>query len=387
MGSSSLADSLAKVREVAGLYAEEVDRDARFPDEAVEALRAEGLLVPQAAERDFSIADIVEICTELGQACASTAAIYAMHQVMLACTERLLPEPVWKKTLSTSAWRKQPLLASSTTDSGSGDLRSSKNAIVHENGLFSLEKWASVISYGEQADAILVTARVNEHAAASEQELVFVPSDRCTLERRGTWSGMGLRGTCSHNFMLRAHLPDQSAIKASFGPISSEVMVPRSHLYWSAVWFGIALDAAKKTRDHLKAKARKDAQGTASAYRRYGSLIASMQSVWAEIIAVTDYLERLPTPPAFKELTRMTILVNNLKTTVSTKCVEIIDECIACSGMAGYVTGNPTNLERHLRDIQSSRIMVSNDRIDDNSSVLLQAISPEFSFKRRYNLP
>ena len=68
------------------LPADAVDRQARFPAEAFATLRAERLmsiLVPaDLGGEGASISDVVDICYMLGRACASTAMIYAMHQII-----------------------------------------------------------------------------------------------------------------------------------------------------------------------------------------------------------------------------------------------------------------------------------------------------------------
>src|SRR6516225_10012885 len=64
--------------------AEAVDRDARFPAEAMAAARAArllGVMVPrELGGEGMRLSEVVDICYRLGQACASTAMIYAMHQ-------------------------------------------------------------------------------------------------------------------------------------------------------------------------------------------------------------------------------------------------------------------------------------------------------------------
>ena len=72
----------------AAAAADRVDRQARFPAESFATLRAERLmsiLVPaDLGGEGATISDVVDICYMLGRACASTAMIYAMHQIMVA---------------------------------------------------------------------------------------------------------------------------------------------------------------------------------------------------------------------------------------------------------------------------------------------------------------
>src|SRR5580693_3867759 len=87
-----LADDIAqrteRVAAVAALHAQDVDRDGRFPIEAITAAKALGLMGLMAPTslggEEVSLSQIADICYALGRACASTAMIYAMHQVKVA---------------------------------------------------------------------------------------------------------------------------------------------------------------------------------------------------------------------------------------------------------------------------------------------------------------
>src|SRR5690349_10918981 len=72
--------------------AESVDREARFPHEAMTRFKAARLLaavVPaDQGGLGASMSDLASMCTRLGRACASTAMIFAMHQAQLACLVR-----------------------------------------------------------------------------------------------------------------------------------------------------------------------------------------------------------------------------------------------------------------------------------------------------------
>src|SRR5256885_16905991 len=66
-----------------------VDRDARFPEEAITAVRAQrllGIMVPrELGGEGAGLSDVVDVCYGLRRACFSAAMIYAMPQIMGAC--------------------------------------------------------------------------------------------------------------------------------------------------------------------------------------------------------------------------------------------------------------------------------------------------------------
>ena len=90
---SSFFQRTATVAAAAAAEAEGVDRDARFPKEAIDAARRQRLLGSPDSRRSSAATarrslDITDMCYTLGRACASTAMIFAMHQTKVACLVR-----------------------------------------------------------------------------------------------------------------------------------------------------------------------------------------------------------------------------------------------------------------------------------------------------------
>ena len=88
----SFPQRAAAVAAAAAADAEMVDRDARFPQKAIDTARAQRLLGVQIPKsfggEGASILDIADMCYALGRACSSTAMIFAMHQTKVACLVR-----------------------------------------------------------------------------------------------------------------------------------------------------------------------------------------------------------------------------------------------------------------------------------------------------------
>ena len=160
-----LAARAKAVAAVAATHALDVDATARFPAESFAAAKAQrllGIMVPKALGGEgASIADVADVCYQLGQSCASTGMIYAMHQIKIACIVRHMGTNASLQHLLRRLCAEQLLLASSTTEGqGGGNVRSSEAPIEPlEGGRISLERKASVISYGAYADGVVTTAR------------------------------------------------------------------------------------------------------------------------------------------------------------------------------------------------------------------------------------
>ena len=144
-----------------------------------------------------SVAELSVIATELGRACAATGMVFAMHQGQVMALWRHGGDGAG--VLETiEAVRGGALVASSTTESGvGGDARRSTCSIEPtDDGRIRLRKDAPVISYATEADAVLVTARRDPDAPASDQRLLDLPDRRrwsCRRPRRGTPWGSAAR--------------------------------------------------------------------------------------------------------------------------------------------------------------------------------------------------
>lgn len=366
---------------IAGPAAAEVDRQGRFPAEAFEAIREARLLgagVPvELGGGGGSITEIAALCEGLGRHCAATAMIFAMHQIQVASMVRHgMASDYFRRYLSDLA-RHQFLVASVTSEVGvGGDMRNSLAAVQAAAGdTFVLDKNATTISYGAQADALLVTARRTPDSPPSDQVLVLVHQADYTLEQTGEWDTFGMRGTCSPGFTLRARGKSSQILPAAFADIAAKTMVPYSHILWASCWTGIARDAVAKTRGFLRAEARKKPGVVPPGAVHLAEALSLLQLMEQSVRASCLEYERLLTAPECDEaLTTVgfALHLNNVKVSASQLVAEIVTRCLGICGMAGYKNDSPFSLGRHLRDAHSAALMISNHRIlATNASLLL----------------
>ncbi|HEX3595212.1 MAG TPA: acyl-CoA dehydrogenase family protein, partial [Polyangiaceae bacterium] len=160
--------------ELAGPAADAVDRDARFPHEAVEGLKKARMMsafVPTSlGGLGIGMGELAAMCEALGQHCSAAGMVFAMHQIQVASMVRHgASQPFYKRYLEQLVER-QNVIASVTSEVGvGGEMRTSLCAVQVQGDRFSLVKDASTISYGEQADDLLVTARSGPDAPNSDQ--------------------------------------------------------------------------------------------------------------------------------------------------------------------------------------------------------------------------
>ncbi|MFH6783891.1 MULTISPECIES: acyl-CoA dehydrogenase family protein [Methylobacterium] len=366
-----------RVAEQAARHADAVDREGRFPAEAVAALKAERLLgiqVPHSLGGEgATMSEIAELCAILGRACSAAAMVFAMHHIKLASLVTHGLDSAWHCTLMERIAAEQMLIASSTTEAGiGGDLRNSLCAVEAEGDAFRLTKEASVISYGAQADLILATARRHTEAATSDQVLVALLADQITLERTGVWDTLGMRGTCSDGFLLKAEgLPLAQVLQKPFAEIAAQSMLAASHLLWGSVWFGIATYAVDRARAFVQAEARKKPGQAPPGALRLAEAANELQAMKSTIVAGLARYEAAKGDPDALSAIGFSIMLNNVKTTVSVQAVDIVQRALSVVGLAGYKNGTPFSLGRQLRDVLSAPLMINNDRILSNTANLL----------------
>lgn len=375
-GDAALAARAARVAAIAASHADDVDAEGRFPVEAVSALRAEKLLGIQVpvhlGGEGASIAEIAGLCATLGQACAATAMIFAMHHIKASSLVEHGEDSPWHRTFMERIVGEQLLLGSATTEGGiGGNLRNSICAIEVDGAICRLEKDATVISYGEYADAILITSRANATAAPSDQVMTAFVKGQYTLEKTHVWDTLGMRGTCSDGFLFRGEAPADQIFPKPFAEIAAQSMLASSHLLWSAVWYGIAADAVARAQAFVRAAARKSPGAPPPGALRLAEVSGKLQIVKSNVVAGLKAYEETKTDPDRLMSMGFAVAMNNVKICSSETIIEIVNHAMLICGIMGYKNRTPYSVGRHLRDVHSAQLMISNDRILGNTSNLL----------------
>lgn len=341
----------------------ENDRAAAFPQASISALHQCGLM-NAAAPRDIgglglTPHQLAAVAERLGRLAGSTAMIWAMHQIQVGClaaatnASHLLQRTVTDRLL----------IASVTSEVGTGGmLRTSRAAVQSDDEHVRLVKQAPTISYAEYADAFLITARRHPDAAAQDQVLVWADAADVELSLSKGWDPLGMRSTCSPGGTVTVHTTVTNVLTPRFGVLADQVMLPLSHLLWSAVWSGIAADAAQ--RANTSHRTRIDKSGDDADPRvawMHAELLAINASISALATAMDDDSDRLTGQRA-----------NALKLTVAERALHVAETALCLAGMPGFSESGPWAIARHLRDLHSAQLMVSNDRIAAmNASLVL----------------
>lgn len=372
--------------EVAGPAALSVDKDSRFPREAVDALKEARLLsalVPkERGGLGCGIVELSQMCEALAQHCSSTAMVFAMHQIQVACIVRHAEGSPYFARYLQELVEKQNLIASVTSEVGiGGEMRTSKCAVERQGERFKLDKDASTISYGAHADDLLVTARSSADAPASDQALVLARKADYSLEATGVWDTLGMRGTCSPAFKLRSTGSVAQILGTPFADIASHTMVPFSHVLWANCWLGIATAAVSKARAFVRTQARAKPGTTPPSALRLAEVHGMLQTMRANVHDVASECEELMSSVdagvGVLSSIAFALKMNNVKVSTSTGTSEIVQRCLSICGIMGYKNDSKFSMGRYLRDSLSAALMVSNDRIYATNATMLLVLKDD----------
>lgn len=372
-------------QEVAAKHADDVDARARFPHEVVAALRearAFSALVPKdLGGSGLTMRELGTLVSALAQVCGSSAMVLAMHYNQLGCIARHHGGSPFFLQFMRDLVERQWLIASITSEVGTfGDTRSSICAVQREGDRFTLVKEATTGSYCADADVIVVTARRDAEAGASDQVLVLLQEGDYTLEQTTTWDTMGMRGTVSPGFKLTSSAPVAQIMPVSFGDIAAQSMVPYSHILWSSLWWGIAAGAHGKAATYVRGVARKNPGTTPPTAVALAELTVELQTMrhhWQGLADEFDAIAAAGT--GAEELPKIgwALKMNSLKTACSDAAPRIVHGALQIVGILGYKNDSPFAMGRAYRDALSASLMISNERIAAKSAAMLLVFKDE----------
>jgi acyl-CoA dehydrogenase len=357
--------------QVAALWADEVDMAGRFPSETIDELRTSGVLGAMVPTHwggaGASVEEMSAAVSALGEHCASSALVLAMHQIQVACLadhgtdaarDRLLPRLI----------SGDMLIANANSEIGlGGERRTSLCALEQTAGGFLIDKQASTVSYGEYADAIFATARREPGSPAHDQVMAICLSPAMQLTPTGEWNTLGLRGTCSRPGHLVAEL-DADLIIGDYADVFVKTSLPVSLVLLSSVWLGIAEAAARTAHASARARARASRLGSsvsAESPSMTGVRVVELSTVLYQMrdvihMAAAAYERHKGTPEV--ESLGFTARMDSLKLSSSAFLVDIVLRAMAICGLQSYQNDSKFSMTRIVRDALAAPLMISNDR-------------------------
>jgi alkylation response protein AidB-like acyl-CoA dehydrogenase len=372
-GASTMATETARRRgrtgarsavavEAIAAEAGDVDRDGRFPAEAVAELAGSGLLGLGLPEHLGGLGggplEVVGAVEQVAGACASTGMVFVMHlvaaQTLLAGTDEEDDGPKGQALRAMARGDHLSTLAYSERGSRGHFWAQVSRARPSGDGVVIDADKTFATSAGQVASYVLATGAPGEQDPL-RTELYLVDGGAPGIEVAGRFDGLGLRGNASAPLRVRGLRV--GADRRLGGPVSGfELMMtatlPHFALGSAACSVGIAqaaLDAAC-------------AHATGAAFEHLaGAALADVPGVRARLaqayLRVREARALLPEAARHAaeghQAAQLGVLA--VKASAAEAAVEVTDLALRVGGGAAYSRRGP--IERHFRDARAASVM------------------------------
>lgn len=347
-------DHLARLGDVliaARRSAREVDAAGVFPEDAVKALRASGLLgltLPvEVGGLGAGPHELVEVITALAEVCGSTAMIYLMH-VSAAMSVAAAPPPGLPEALpGLASGQLLGTLAFSEVGSRSHFWAPVSEATSDGFGLVVRASKSFVTSAGH-ADLYLAST-----LHAGTVEMFAVPAETPGLTVAGPWRGLGLRGNASAPMSFEARVPESYRLGEPGGgfELMLQTVMPWFNLGNAAVSVGLSAAAVDAAIEHTGG-ARLEHLGESLA--ELPTIRAQLARMSIELAQIRAYVEQ--TAGRLAEPREDTVLhVLGVKAAANDAALRITDTAMRVCGGAAF--SDRLQLDRYFRDARAGHVM------------------------------
>ncbi len=338
-----------------------VDREHRFPEEAIRGARdldLLGILVP--AEYGGAGLDHLAftLCIEeLAVACASTAVIVDVHN-SVACEPILLfGSDEQKKAWLPAMARGEALGAFALTEPGSGsDAAALKTSARRYGDEYVLSGTKVFITNVGHAALYIVFARTGGADKAAGVSAFIVPGDAQGLKVGQVFDKMGLHGSPTGELVLEeVRVPAANLLHAEGKGFQVAMRALDSgRIGISGQALGIAAAALDEATEYTKER-RQFGQPVA-AFQGVGFMLADMATRLVAARQMTYHAAVLCT--SGKPFTRVASMAKLFATDTA---MDIATDCVQLAGGYGYVSDYP--FERHFRDAKALQIYEGSNQI------------------------
>ncbi len=348
-----LLERLNPVLEIAREHAHEVDSAGRFPEEAVAALRASGLLgltlSTDVGGLGHGPRELVTVASALAGACGSTAMIYLMH--VSASMPIAAAPPVGMPGLlaDLASGRFLASLAFSEAGSRSHFWAPVSRATTTPAGIRVSAKKSWVTSAG-YADVYVISTGTPE---AEGVDLFVIPAGEPGLTIDRPWSGMGFRGNSSSPMTVEVDTTAEFRIGAAGGGFDLMMgqVLPWFNLGNSAVSIGLSRAAVDAAVRHTMGARLQHLDESLSSLPTIRAQLAKMSIDLANASAYLDVAaSKVATPEDDTPL-----FVLGSKASSNDAALRITDVAMRVCGGAAF--SEHLQIDRYFRDARAGHVM------------------------------
>jgi alkylation response protein AidB-like acyl-CoA dehydrogenase len=338
--------------------AAEVDEQARFPQEAIDALAAGGFfglcLPPEVNGAGHPPRVFAAVVEELAQACPSTAMIYVMHvsaAAAIATSETL----TGRIELLESIAKGEQLATLAFSEKGSRSQFWAPVSRLERNGDgFCTTAKKSWVTSASRADVFVCSAQQPGAASPMESTLYLVRKGANGVSIEGAFNGLGLRGNDSAPMAfdrLAVSEGDLLSAQGSGVAMMLEVVLPWFVVGTSAMANGICRAAVNATAKHVAATRFEHDGMHLRDLPNLRARIAEMSLRTEQSTALLAATTRMMEAP--DETTPLFVLQSRLSALQA--AVDVTDLAMKACGGAAF--SKHLALERYFRDARAGWVM------------------------------
>jgi alkylation response protein AidB-like acyl-CoA dehydrogenase len=350
----------------------EHDRDASYPFEAIDALKAAGYFaapVPvELGGLGVSCAhDLVVASSRLARGDASVAIGVNMHLVAVLNMERRRQVAVaagderragaFASSLAQIA-RDGVVLAAAISEPGQDLTRPATLATRTESG-WRIDGRKMFCTMSPAATDLYVAVTYIDDQGTDRYAYAIVPTDTPGVVVNDDWDALGMRASGSNSVSLQAVELPESAVRGGFPAGDPLPYMERNlvaGLFHAAASLGIAESADQIARRAIAGRINGDARPRMQVADNAVDL-AACRGVLSRATALID--EHRAANPASdgnaEQLEALFAEAQAAKAFVNEAAARIVDRALALSGGAGYINGSP--LARAYRDVKAGTFM------------------------------
>ena len=191
------------------------------------------------------------------------------------------------------------------------------------------------------------------------------------MEPTSSWDTLGMRGTCSIGYRLKAQGISEQVLPVPYSRIHTQTMTPAAHILWSSVWAGVAAAAVQKAENFVRKAMRGPSGQTPPGAASVVQAKSKLRLLRALIVETLERYEAVHTDEEKSASLEYQSAIALTKVEASEMALAIVMSCYRTCGLSGYRNDSDVSIGRHLRDILSSPIMINNDRILANMGTTL----------------
>ncbi len=350
------------------------DGEKAHSDRMLAAVRAAGLLSvgvpPVCGGPGLGVGDTARIAFELARGSGSVGLIYAMHMSQALTVVRHAADNPLFADFQARMVRDQILIASGTSEKGvGGNIFGSICTVEADGDRLLIVKETPNISYVDHAGAVLVSAMQAGPRGKPRQVLVLAEAADIEFEPGRESGFLGMRGILNRSYRIRARFGPEAVFGPTYPVIARQTMTPAIHIFWAALWSGLAARSIAKAKAYVAAAVPEESE-VGQVVRHDLTRLADRHHQLNAMIrdAIADENANSARSGAAALDFGGAARINRLKVAGSELLLEIVTGAFRLIGLPAYALEGPYSLSAELRDAMSAPIMVSNTRLSANNA-------------------